>query len=209
MTVEISDEMDRNTNFSEAQNSHSNEYLSPSAKEKGNEEYNNKEYEKAIEHWLRAYRSCCYILSKNVYSDVPEKDKEIRVLKMQLDTNLSIAYLKLQDYSNAIHYANKALEYEPSNLKALHHKSVALFELCEYQTCIDCTEIALKTEPNNSLFKKIRYEAALKQKQYISKSKRIVSFRFFKCRNLTSNRVRRYSAAQVPVNLKKIQEMTN
>lgn len=107
---------------------------------------------------------------------MPEKDREIRVLKMQLDSNLSIAYLKLHDYLNAIHYANKALEYEHNNLKALHHKSMALFELCEYQQCIECAEIALKIEPNNYLFKKIRHDAILKQKQYISKSKRIVSF---------------------------------
>lgn len=144
-----------------------------------NKEYNNKEYEKAIEHWLRAYRSCCYILSKNVYSGMPEKEREIMVLKMQLDSNLSIAYLKLHDFQNAIHYANKALEYDPNNLKALHHKSTALFEMCEYQQCIKCAEIALKVEPDNYVFKKIRYDATLKQKQYVSKSKKMVSFSSF------------------------------
>lgn len=142
-------------------------------------EYNNKEYEKAIENWLRAYRSCCYILSKNVYSEMPDKDREIRVLKMQLDSNISLAYLKLKDYSNSIHYANKALEYEPNNLKALHHKSQALFELSEYKQCIECADIALKIEPDNIVFKKVRRNALLEQKRYISKSKKIVSCTVF------------------------------
>ncbi|CUV05703.1 unnamed protein product [Cryptosporidium hominis] len=106
---------------------------------------------------------------------MPDKDKEIKVLKMQLDSNLSIAYLKLQDYPNAIHYANKALEYESNNLKALHHKCIALFELSEYKQCVECADIALNVEPNNVVFKKVRYNALLKQKQYISKSKKIVS----------------------------------
>ncbi|KAH8584217.1 TPR repeat [Cryptosporidium sp. chipmunk genotype I] len=173
MIDEQVDGINHDINFSKTSDSQPNENMAPSAKEKGNEEYNNKEYEKAIEHWLRAYRSCCYILSKNVYSEMPEKEKEIRVLKMQLDSNLSIAYLKLQDYPNTIHYANKALEYEPNNLKALHHKSRALFELSEYKQCVECADIALKVEPDNIVFKKVRHNALLKQKQYISKSKKI------------------------------------
>ncbi|KAK9173036.1 Tetratricopeptide repeat [Cryptosporidium meleagridis] len=173
MIDEEVDEIRHSVNCDEISDFKPNDNLTPTAKEKGNEEFNNKEYEKAIEHWLRAYRSCCYILSKNVYSEMPDKDKEIKVLKMQLDSNLSIAYLKLQDYPNAIHYANKALEYEPNNLKALHHKCIALFELSEYKQCVECADIALKVEPNNVVFKKVRYNAILKQKQYISKSKKI------------------------------------
>ncbi|KAK6589954.1 TPR repeat-containing [Cryptosporidium xiaoi] len=145
----------------------------PSAKEKGNEAYYNKEFEKAIEHWLRAYRSCKYILSKKVYDEAPEKEDEIRTLKMQLDTNISMAYLKLGDYTNSIYYSDQALAYNPKNIKALHHKSEALFEMCEYKACIDCVNLALEIEPNNYVFKKIKYNALLKQRRYINKTKKM------------------------------------
>ncbi|KAH8739033.1 TPR repeat-containing protein [Cryptosporidium ryanae] len=145
----------------------------PSEKEKGNEAYYNKEFENAIEHWLRAYRSCKYILSKKVYAQAPEKECKIKTLKMQLDTNLSIAYLKLKEYSNSIYYSDQALAYNPKNIKALHHKSEALFEICEYKACIDCVNSALEIEPNNSIFKKIKYNALLKQRKYIYKTKKM------------------------------------
>ncbi|KAF7459247.1 TPR repeat-containing protein [Cryptosporidium felis] len=122
------------------------EELSPSVKEKGNEV---------------------------VCLKTPEKEKEIRILKMQLDTNLSIAHLKLEDYSNAIHYAEKALEYDSCNLKALHHKSQALYQLSEYELCTECVELALKIEPENVIFKKLQRNALLKQRQYISKTRKI------------------------------------
>ncbi|OII77570.1 TPR repeat-containing protein [Cryptosporidium andersoni] len=145
----------------------------PNAKDQGNEAYSLGEFNKAIELWLRAYRSCCYILDKKIYETQPDKLEDVQCMKLQIENNLAMGYLKLKDYKTAIKYADSVLSSEHKNIKALYRKAEALFYTLEYKLCIETLEFALKIEPENTALKKLHYYALKELSKYQTKSRKM------------------------------------
>lgn len=96
-------------------------------------------------------------------------------MKLQIENNLAMGYLKLKDYKTAIKYADSVLSSEHKNIKALYRKAEALFYTLEYKLCIETLEFALKIEPENTALKKLHYYALKELSKYQTKSRKMVS----------------------------------
>ena len=77
-------------------------------------------------------------------------EKTFQTNRLNLYKNLSLAYLKLEDYDNAISYASKALELCPSDVKTLLRRSTALEAIQRYSDAFKDALNIQKLEPNNT-----------------------------------------------------------
>lgn len=92
-------------------------------KEKANGYFKSGNVSKAIKVWERAYQ---FIEFDDNYD--AEQKKESTALKKSVDLNLAAAYLKLNKPMEARKSANKVLEKDPQNLKALYRRSQSFLD---------------------------------------------------------------------------------
>ena len=102
-------------------------------REKGNEFFKNKEYDKAF----KEYKKGADILNnipKILLSKITEEQTNIlKDFKLKFTNNAAIACIKLNKYSEGLKYVNKVLELDPRNAKALFRKGQCEMELGNYE----------------------------------------------------------------------------
>jgi peptidylprolyl isomerase len=85
--------------------------------------------------------------------------KEIDDLKLRLNRNLAVAYAKVANWRQALVHADKVLEKEAGDLRALHRKAeahTALADFADARKAIDKGLAATKGESTNAVFVKLR-----------------------------------------------------
>jgi len=102
--------------------------LSSSAanREKGMKAYQDGSYEEAVEAWSMSRGSLKYIIDKNLLDSKPEELAEVKKNQFIMHLNLAQAFLKQQEWRQAIEYCDRALLHESNNTKALYRKACAL-----------------------------------------------------------------------------------
>jgi len=123
------------------------------SKDKGNEEYEKGDFDAAVKAWKRSLQSVKYIQKKGFYDQKPEQQQEVQGMEIRLSLNIAQGYLKIKDWTNAIVHADKVLEFEPSNPKALYRKASAMMQMCSYSEVIMVLEQLLQVEPDNKAAK--------------------------------------------------------
>ena len=97
-------------------------------KEKGNEYFKAGEYNQALEHYTKAIEYCPDAI---------------------MYTNRAIAYIKLNKHKKAIEDCDKALKYDPYNIKAFLRMAKSQQALGKYKKALYYAERAIEIEPNN------------------------------------------------------------
>jgi len=100
-----------------------------------------KKYEKAVE------------LFKNVNGGSEDEKKKMRELEIACHLNLAAAHLKEKGYKKVVEEASKALDLEPSSVKALWRRGVAYTYLSEYISATRDFDSALTIDPDNDAVK--------------------------------------------------------
>ncbi|XP_054162334.1 protein unc-45 homolog B-like, partial [Oppia nitens] len=116
-----------------------------SLKESGNQLVKSGDYKIAINEYLKALS-----LSDNTLSD---DSKTWQTNRLNLYKNLSLCYLKLEDYENTISYATKALELSPTDIKTLLRRCSALETMQRYSDAFKDALNIQHLEPNNMSIK--------------------------------------------------------
>jgi len=83
-----------------------------------------------------------------------------------LYSNRSAAYLGVQDYTNALRDAEKAVELNPNWNKGYYRKAMTLENLWLYKDGIDVCNQGLKKVPNDADLKRKKGELEVKMKEY-------------------------------------------
>uniref|UniRef100_A0A3Q3GQ59 peptidylprolyl isomerase n=1 Tax=Kryptolebias marmoratus TaxID=37003 RepID=A0A3Q3GQ59_KRYMA len=136
----------------------------------GNRCFNQSRYENAKDR----YKQAITLLGNREPQSKPEREK-IRTAQLPLYLNLSLTELRLESPHKALKYANKALEIDSANTKALFRCGQAYLELCEYESAQGCLVSAQAKKPfdrdiNNLLKKVACYKDSMdKEKDFYSK----------------------------------------
>uniref|UniRef100_UPI00398EB523 protein unc-45 homolog B isoform X2 n=1 Tax=Pristiophorus japonicus TaxID=55135 RepID=UPI00398EB523 len=107
-------------------------------KEKGNECFQNKDYDKAIEYYTKAI----------------QLTKEKKVLAT-LYRNRAACHLKKENYVPAASDASRAIDIDASDIKALFRRSQALEKLGKLDQAFKDVQRCVTMEPNNKTFQEI------------------------------------------------------
>mmetsp|Transcript_143178 Transcript_143178/g.275100 ORF Transcript_143178/g.275100 Transcript_143178/m.275100 type:complete len:314 (+) Transcript_143178:105-1046(+) len=141
-------------------------------KEKGKEAYEKGNYEAAVEAWCMARGSFKYIVERKLYEDNPEKLEEVYQLQVLINLNLAQASLKNKEFYQAVTHANKVLEVEPRNVKALYRKAAALIDASAFVEAKDTINKLLDVEPGNAKAKQMMLDAERKERASLKSSKK-------------------------------------
>ena len=85
--------------------------------------------------------------------------------------NLSLVFLKLENYKNSKNNANLAYNINNNNIKALYRLLLANFKLTNYDEAIKYGEKLLIVEPNNVNAKKLINDCIYKKNENLNKQK--------------------------------------
>lgn len=85
--------------------------------------------------------------------------------------NLSLVFLKLEDYKNSKNNANLAYNINNNNIKALYRLLLTNFKLTNYNEAIKYAEKLLIVEPNNVNAKKLINDCIYKKNENLNKQK--------------------------------------
>ncbi|KAI9906876.1 hypothetical protein PsorP6_003606 [Peronosclerospora sorghi] len=133
-------------------------------KAKGTDQYKAKEFDAAAATYAHA---ASYM--EDMY-DVDDKDKEtMKQLQTTCYLNAAMAYIKDENYSEAVSVASKALSNEPNNVKALYRRGVGRMHQNDLERAKEDLLAAGKQDPAN---RDVRRELeVLKQKMKEAREK--------------------------------------
>lgn len=97
--------------------------------------------------------------------------KDVNDLLISLHGNLSMVFIKEEDWTKAIANANKVLTYDSKNVKALFRRGVAHHKSADYIAAKSDLTSCLELDPNNSAAKKELVEVTKALKEHAKKQK--------------------------------------
>eukprot|EP00388_Colpodella_angusta_P019611 GDKJ01049059.1.p1 GENE.GDKJ01049059.1~~GDKJ01049059.1.p1 ORF type:complete len:287 (-),score=71.66 GDKJ01049059.1:91-951(-) len=142
-------------------------------KEAGNKFFKEENFAEAVKAWATSLRSCEYILTKGVFDG--EKLKEVTELRKTLWANLSVGYLKMRQFGEAVKYCDKVLKEEATNVKVMFRKAQALFELGELETAKRLVNELSVLDPVNNAVKQLNLNVEAAIRKYEQKSRKMMS----------------------------------
>eukprot|EP00730_Choanoeca_flexa_P009774 TRINITY_DN1325_c0_g1_i1.p1 TRINITY_DN1325_c0_g1~~TRINITY_DN1325_c0_g1_i1.p1 ORF type:complete len:406 (+),score=155.74 TRINITY_DN1325_c0_g1_i1:45-1262(+) len=101
-----------------------------------------------------------------------------KTLKAAIASNLALVALKGKDYVKAKDQADKALEAEPDNVKAMFRKATALFETDDWDEATTLINSLLEKEADNKAAQSLKKKIAAKKAAYAKKEKAMYSKMF-------------------------------
>lgn len=147
-------------------------YTYEAMKYKGIQHLNLKQYENALEQFIKCLCVFKYIICSNpkwasgggikdselTYienkGNTPNEEQEIKIMIKNALLNISLIYLITKDYSNVRKACDEVLKYEPNNVKALYRKAKSYIDdpkslIDDYTQAEKLLEFAHKLKPNN------------------------------------------------------------
>ena len=110
---------------------------------RGNFWFAREEYQSAV----TCYRKCIELLES---LDFETLDQPARRLLIDTHNNLSLTYIRIESFNEALESVNQVLGYEPKNVKALFRKAQILENKCDLQEAVELLKTAIELEPNNT-----------------------------------------------------------
>lgn len=141
--------------------------------EKGKNQYNAGEYAAAIKSWTASMRSVKYILEKGLYKDKPDQMAEVKAMELKLNINMAQGYMKMEEWNKTVESADKALDLDDKNPKALYRKAYAQMQTMAFTEAQTSLEKLLKEEPENAAAKSLLQEAKHKERKGERESKKL------------------------------------
>ncbi|EAR96113.1 peptidyl-prolyl cis-trans isomerase (macronuclear) [Tetrahymena thermophila SB210] len=143
------------------------EALVQTIKNQGNEFIKNKEYQNATYKYESGLKTI-----KNDQNSVFDE------VQQSLLNNLSLAYLKNNQFAECIETATEALKSQPSNVKLLYRRAQAYSGTQEYEKAKSDLKEGLKLDPNNAELQKELNALINKEKIQIEKEKKVYANMF-------------------------------
>lgn len=116
----------------------------------------------------------------NIETDEGELMQEVNSLKLSANLNLSLSYLKLQNYFDARDSATEALKFDENNEKAYFRRGQALLSLGEPHLATKDFNEVLRLEPNNKAGQAQLVACQKQIKEQLSREKKIYANMFDK-----------------------------
>ena len=116
----------------------STQKLALDAKQKGNKQFTQNNFQKAIHH----YNNAIEIISNDTTLD----KKQLSILY----SNLAACHIRLNQFTPAIATSSQSLEYDESNIKSRYFRAKANEQLFNYQSSIDDLQHLLQQHPNHN-----------------------------------------------------------
>ena len=116
-------------------------------KEEGNDHFKKGSWDEAA----RCYRRGTNRLKK---VSGPDADPQVTALQLSLQTNLSMVLFKQSKFRASRDVASKALEVDPTNVKALYRRAVASRKMGDAEDAKKDLRAALVVDPSNAACKK-------------------------------------------------------
>ena len=142
--------------------------LARTKKEEGNEFFKKGRFNLANKRYKKA-------LSYIQYGEWENDKIEVDQLKVSSHLNIAAILLKNKDYHNVISELKKVLEIEPSNVKALYRRGIALSGIGEYLNALDDLNRAAGLDPENKEVKREINRVKQLQKAQDDKDKNLYS----------------------------------
>ena len=139
-------------------------------KEAGTKLFKVSRFEKALEK---------YETANSTLEPISDDPHNFRPLQMLIYGNITLCHIKLQNWHEAENFANKVLDYNPQEVKALFRRGLARKGLTSYENSLSDLKLAKESsETNNPLLKSIEEEikrVQMLRKKHYSKEKQLYS----------------------------------
>ncbi|SJK85820.1 tetratricopeptide repeat family protein, putative [Babesia microti strain RI] len=144
--------------------------------DEGKKFYLRGDYSAAINRWEISIKSVEYILnSMHIDDSLAEKKRHFKLKRIELLSNIALAYLKMGNYNKTITLCLKVLQLDKSNEKAFLRISKAHLLSGDYSNAIKYANMGYNVYPNESTFIKIITEA--KRMRIYSDAKEVKMYR--------------------------------
>lgn len=108
----------------------------------------------------------------------PEDVKEVNDMKLTLNLNLALAYLKLENPDQALRYANDALALDENHTKALYRRASVYYEKKNWEAASKDLKKALKDAPEDKAIQKLQEKVDAQIKRQKLKEKKMAQKMF-------------------------------
>lgn len=142
-------------------------------KEDGNRAFKLPDHVSAVQSYLRALIAFRYLLNHSILTVAEEVVDYVANVEKPAHLNLAFVYLKTGNNLGAIFHAEKALEIDPQNCKALYRLAVACANRGDYARSEDALRRAMAKEPGNSEMQLLKDRIASERKDYLKKTKEV------------------------------------
>jgi tetratricopeptide (TPR) repeat protein len=131
-------------------------------KAEANELFSDGNYKFAAARYTKALSHCAKFVDLN-----PEGVEEVNGVKLSLDLNLALAYLKLENPDQALRVCHDALAIDGENAKALYRRAFVYNEKKQWDLANKDIKKAAKVAPDDKAIKKLqdRIDAQLERQK--------------------------------------------
>ena len=142
-------------------------------KAEANELFSHKNYRHAAARYVKALSHCA-----KFFDLTPDQDEEVKAVKLSLNLNLALAYVKLENFPNALRAANEALAIDENSTKALFRRSSIYYEQKKFDEAKKDISKALKAAPEDTACKKLSARIDQQLKRQKDKQKKMAKKMF-------------------------------
>ena len=113
------------------------------------------------------FKQSQWAAARDAYSDgfdyvrlleLPEQLRQAADIRLSLANNLAMCCLKTEEFGKAVAYANKALDVDPENVKAIYRRGQGHFGCRDYEEAKNDLLRACKLDPKNKPMRKVLAE---------------------------------------------------
>lgn len=108
----------------------------------------------------------------------PDDLKEVNEMKLTLNLNLSLAYLKLENPDQALRYANDALALDENHTKALYRRASVYYEKKNWEAATKDLKKAFQDAPEDKAIQKLQEKVDAQIKRQKLKEKKMAQKMF-------------------------------
>ena len=108
----------------------------------------------------------------------PDDAEEVNAVKLTLNLNLALAYIKLQNLDQALRYCNDALALDENNTKALYRRASVYYEKKNWEGASKDLKKALTLVPDDKALQKLQEKVDAQIKRQKLKEKKMAQKMF-------------------------------
>ena len=107
------------------------------------------------------------------FSDDPEEDKQVEIVKASINLNMSMCKINLGKYDEAIGYCQEVLRIDKNNMKAIYRTAYSYFKKEKFEESRKFIDLGLKVQENSSEFKALIDSINQREKEIEEQSKKL------------------------------------
>jgi len=142
-------------------------------KKEGGELFSDGNFKFAAARYAKALSHCAKFVDLG-----PDDQVEVNEVKLTLNLNLALAYLKMQNPDQALRYSNDALAIDENHTKALYRRASVYYEKKNWDGASKDLKKALKNAPEDKAIMKLQEKVDAQIKRQKMKEKKMAQKMF-------------------------------